>query len=66
MHVPYYFTHAQYSPKRVVLTGFQYSIIPEVPWVPILSITRITPGLCYQRLVHEITFTTRFTIRSKK
>ena len=32
----------------------------QVPWVPILSITRITAGLCHQRLVHEITrFTTR-------
>ena len=38
----------------------------QVPWVPILSITRITAGLCYQWLVHEIMFATRFTTRSKK
>ena len=38
----------------------------QVPWVPILSITHITAGLCYQQLVHEIMFATRFTTRSKK
>ena len=38
----------------------------QVPWVPILSITRDTAGLCQKRFVHEIRFATRFTTHSKK
>ena len=38
----------------------------QVPWAPILSFTHITAGLSHQRLVHEITFATRFTTHSKK
>ena len=37
----------------------------QVPWAPILSFTHITAGLSHQRLVHEITFATRFTTHSK-
>ena len=37
----------------------------QVPWIPILSITRNTAGLCHQWFVHEITFATRFTTCSR-
>ena len=30
MHVPYHCTHAPYSPKRLVLTRFPYSIISDM------------------------------------